>query len=130
MQTPEQWSVGSIHTDGSYDVIDSETELRPADVDRVVFPVAHPSSDRVELHPAPLRLVDSRERLGGTEDFYRARVDGSTPVGNYHLEMTFDCIARETSIVLRLTHSENVRLADWTEADLREAVSMKSSIHD
>ncbi|WP_251328862.1 hypothetical protein [Haloplanus pelagicus] len=127
MPNPEEWSVGAIRTDGSAATIEAGGGLAPATVDRVVFPVAHSPND-VDVRTAPIRLVDSRERREGSVTYYRAHVDGTTPADRYW-EMSLNCLVSDGPLVLRLTHSATVDVADWPAEELDERLPVRGRRH-
>ena len=91
-------------------------------IDKIVFPVSRPWSERADLYPAPLRLVESHERNMGSEDHYRAQVEDYGP-NNQRWEMSLEYVEYEDPLVLKLTHSDNVAYANWDSDDLLDAMS-------
>lgn len=122
--SPNDWIVGVILEDGSYDTLTKSSGINPALIEEIVFPLSLPWIDDSVFYRRHLEQVASNSRSQGPETTHSARVEGGVPNSNQVWEIEIDIweYPRGAFNSSELRHTNQVRNARWDSDDLIDAM--------
>lgn len=118
------WIVGIIRNDGSYDTLTQGGNISPTVIDEIVFPLSLPWVDEPALYKSSLEKVASDQRNMGSEITHSARVEDTVPNSNQIWEIEIDIWEYPSGAFnsSELRHSDQIRNAQWEPSDLIDAM--------
>jgi hypothetical protein len=122
---PDEWIVGVVLNDDSYDVLTHGSHIAPSRIDEVVFPLSFPWRDDPVLLPAELREVaKDGSRNSGSERHYSAYREDIVPNSDqlWNVELELWEYPPNVFNMSRLQHTEQIRNGQWEREDLLEAI--------
>lgn len=121
---PEKWKVGIVLEDGSCEILTESTSTTPSGVQEVFFPLSLPWIDEPVLYDVPLQQVEVRERNMGPEKHYSAKVEDTVPNSDdiWEVELELWEYPPGSFNTSELTHTDHVRVGEWSDEDLLDAV--------
>ncbi|USZ68869.1 hypothetical protein NGM10_03820 [Halorussus salilacus] len=121
------WIVGAILEDGSYDTLTQAGGINPAIIDEIVFPLSLPWNDDPVLYGSSLKKVATDERKMGTEITHSARVEDTVPNSDQIWQIEIDIweYPSDAFNTSELRRSNQIRNAQWDPDDLIDAMKKK-----